>query len=72
MPEIIFDLSISAEEYLRVYRGEVRSVLATSRDGRKVRFPAAILQRFVTQSGIHGSFAVLVDKDNRFQAIRLL
>ncbi|MBK8973187.1 MAG: DUF2835 domain-containing protein [Hahellaceae bacterium] len=72
MPEIIFDLAISAEEYLRVYRGEVRSVLATSRDGRKVQFPASILQRFVTQSGIHGSFAVLVDGENRFQAIRLL
>ncbi len=72
MREIIFDLSISAEEYLKVYRGEVREVMAISRDGLRVRFPAGILQRFVTRNGVQGSFAVLIDDENRFQGIRLL
>jgi lipocalin len=70
--EIIFDLSISSDEYLKVYRGEAKFVFATSRDGLKVQFPAGILRRFVTKSGVHGSFAVLIDDDNRFQGIRLL
>lgn len=72
MRELIFDLSISSEEYLKVYRGESRDVLAVSRDGLRVRFPVSILQKFLTRHGVKGSFAVLVDENNRFQSIRQL
>ena len=70
--EHIFDLSISIEEYEKVYRGSARHVLATSREGLVVQFPADILRRYLTRTGIHGSFAVMVDDQDRFQGVRLL
>lgn len=72
MRELIFDLSISAEDYLAVYQGAAKDVVAVSRNGLTVRFPANILRRYVTRTGIQGSFAVLIDEQNRFQSIRLL
>lgn len=66
MPQtLIIDLHISADEYLRHYRGSVNKVICTARDGRKVQFPSGILQRFVTRDGIHGSFRLLIDDNNK-------
>ena len=31
-------------------------------DGQKVQFPAALLQRFVTQDGIRGNFVLTCDE----------
>lgn len=72
MRELIFDLSISSDEFMKVYRGEARHVLAVSRDGLRVQFPASILRRYLTRYGIQGSFAVLIDDHNKFQSIRVL
>ena len=47
----------------------MRDVLATSVDGRRVRFPAMILRPFVTHVGIRGRFRILFDENHRFQGI---
>ena len=62
-------LSISAEEYLLMYKGVARNVLATAYDGRRVRFPAKILQPFVTRQGIQGRFSIRFSEDGRFLGI---
>ena len=69
---LIVDLKISREEYLRWYRGSVRAVVATARDGRKVSFPAAALQAFVTHNGISGTFTIYFDSDNKLQKVERL
>lgn len=63
------NLLIPADEYQRLYQGVVRDVLAQSVDGRRVRFPAAILRPYVTHSGISGRFRIVFDEQNRFHAI---
>lgn len=72
LKQIVVDLQISEDEYLRVYRGQARSVLAQSIDGRRVRFPANILQSFVTRSGIHGRFRIRFDAGGQFESIEKL
>ena len=72
MNEVIVDLFIPAHEYLALYRGEVSKVIATSRDGRKISFPAQILKSFVTHSGVSGSFMIYFDHNNRFKRIERL
>ena len=62
-------LSISAREYLLLYKGVARNVLATARDGRRVRFPAKILQRFVTREGVQGHFSIHFSEDGHFLGI---
>lgn len=70
MNELIVNLKISAEEYQRLYRGEVDSVLAHTADGRRVRFPAAPLRAFVTRQGIQGRFRIRYDGAGRLVDIR--
>ncbi|WP_111641892.1 DUF2835 domain-containing protein [Marinimicrobium alkaliphilum] len=69
MPAIYLNLSVSAEEYQRLYQGTAYHVLATSVDGRRVRFPAWVLQKFVTREGIRGRFCIRFNDENRFESI---
>lgn len=65
MNEIRFRLEISAQEYLRYYRGEVDAVQIRTTDGRLIQFPANALQKYINQSGIHGSFRIVFDDNNK-------
>lgn len=69
MKEIIVSLYISREDYLSVYQGQVKDVVATASDGRVVRFPAAILKGVVGHEGIHGTFKIHFDANNKFDGI---
>lgn len=69
MLAIVVNLAISPDEYQRLYQGAVRDVLATSVDGRRVRFPAMILRPYVTHAGVHGRFRIVFDENHRFQRI---
>ncbi|MBC52676.1 MAG: hypothetical protein CMQ34_02455 [Gammaproteobacteria bacterium] len=66
---LIVDLHISADEFLRHYQGAARHVSCRARDGRRVQFPTAILQRFVSHSGIHGSFKLELDDNNKLISV---
>ncbi len=66
---IIVDVVINSDEYLRHYQGSVSKVSAIARDGRRVEFPSAILQPFVTREGIRGTFAIKFDEQHKFESI---
>lgn len=69
MRSIIVSLKIQAEEFQRLYQGNVKDVSARSVDGLSVRFPANILRPYVTHAGIVGTFAIHFSDDNRFHSI---
>lgn len=69
MKEIIVSLSISRDDYLTVYQGQVKDVVATATDGRIVRFPADILKRMVGHEGVYGTFKINFDRNNKFDSI---
>lgn len=70
--QVVVDLCIPEDEYLRVYRGTARTVLAYSIDGRRVSFPANILQPYLSRSGIRGRFRIRFDTEGRFSSIEKL
>ncbi len=70
MDEVILQLSISADEYQKVYRGDAHQVSAVAIDGRRIRFPVNILQKFITHQGVQGCFALTFDDQHRFKEIR--
>lgn len=72
MKEIIVSLHISRDDYLAFYQGQVRTVVATATDGRVVRFPANILKKVVGLEGIHGTFRICFDANNKFDRITRL
>ena len=72
MASVVVELSISAEEYLKRYRNPGAVVISRSRDGRRVQFPANLLQRFVTHSGVSGTFEISFDPQGKFDTIKRL
>lgn len=59
-------LSLSPDELLRYYRGEVESVIAYTPERISVRFPIEALRRHIGQDGIYGWFEIEFDERNRF------
>ncbi|ALO45632.1 DUF2835 domain-containing protein [Pseudohongiella spirulinae] len=67
---LIFDLNITADQYLRHYQGQVNQVVCSTRDGRRIRFPSSVLQRFVTHDGVMGTFAISFDDNHKLTDIK--
>ena len=70
MRQYLVDLRIPASELLRYYRGSAASVSATDRYGRRLQFPAQALRPFVDRDGVHGTFSLQVDAENRLRSIQ--
>ncbi len=66
MRHFTFQLRITPEEWLRYYGGGATHVVATSTDGKTVKFAAKHLQRHVTRDGISGTFRLTIDDGNNF------
>lgn len=62
-------LAIPAEEFIRLYQGSAKAVIARSDDGRQVKFPADILRPFVLHEGIYGIFKIHFDEFHKFKSI---
>ena len=62
-------LDISAEQFKNYYSQNIKSIVATSHDGRRVQFPASVLQAYVTHNGVQGTFCLTVDSNSRFKSI---
>lgn len=72
MQQIIVDVAISPDEWIKLYQGTATDVHATARDGRSVRFPARILSRFYLRDGINGSFRIEFDDQGKFVRVERL
>ena len=72
MNEYLISLDISADEYLRYYKGQAVSVIARDQAGRRIRFPATALRPYVTQSGVHGRFRLVTDDKHRLERLEKL
>ena len=69
MNNIVVDLEISRDKYLILYKGHIKHVKAVARNGQTIRFPANVLQPFVTHEGIRGTFCIFFDVQNKFKSI---
>lgn len=69
MASIEFEIRISAEEYLKRYKGVARDVFTHAKDGRSIRFPASILQPFILHDGIRGCFRIHFNAEGKFERI---
>lgn len=72
MLSLVFDISIPAQEFLRVYQGTANRVLIRSRIGRTISLPARHLQPFLTRNGISGSFIMEFNAQGQLLDLRRL
>ena len=70
--EYQFQLSILPEQYVEYYRGTVQQVLVKCSNGLTLQFPASLLQKFVTNEGIHGHFVLTCDENHKCIQLRRL
>lgn len=64
------DVSLPADEFLRVYQGTANRVYIRSREGRSVSLPARHLQRYLTREGVYGSFVLDFDQQGKLISLR--
>ena len=69
MNQIIVEIYISPDQYVKQYRQPGCMVNTTARDGRTVRFPAELLQKFLLHDGIKGSFKIEFTAQGKFKSI---
>lgn len=67
-----FKLTITREEYLSYYAGAASWVVAKAFEGETVRFPASFLREFVSEDGVHGTFEMVVDENDKLISLRRL
>lgn len=66
---LVVNLAIEAEEFVRLYKGTARDVVARAANGQTVRFPANILKPFVAHNGVHGRFKITFNVNGKLIAI---
>ena len=72
MRSFTFTIKISYTLFLQHYSGATSSVVVLTDTGLKLQLPAVRLRGFLTHAGITGKFRVIVNSDNKFEAIERL
>ena len=65
-----FTLHLSADEYLQYYEGVARAIQVRSRCGKTIQFPADKMRKFVFKEGVHGTFIMQLDEQNKFLSLQ--
>lgn len=68
--EYVFDLHLTAEEYLQYYQGVVNAIQVRSRCGKRLQFSADKIRQFVMSDGIHGTFKMKLGQNNKLIEIK--
>ncbi|MEW5754967.1 MAG: DUF2835 domain-containing protein [Pseudomonadota bacterium] len=63
--KIRFRLAIPADAYAAYYRGAIKAVSVTACDGRRIQFPVNLIHKFLGHDGIHGTFEILFDENQK-------
>lgn len=69
---IIFNLAISAEAFLAVYKGHAKNISTIAVDGRRLEFSAEKIKPFLSRDGIYGTFEMEITAEHKFLAIKRL
>ena len=69
MTKFEFTLHLSAEDYLQYYEGIAKAVQVRSHCGKLIQFSADKIREFVLSDGIHGTFEMRLDENNKFLSI---
>ncbi|OQY20608.1 MAG: hypothetical protein B6I36_00285 [Desulfobacteraceae bacterium 4572_35.1] len=72
MNQLIFNVKISSENYLKFYQGQASWVNIVAEDGRRLKLPAKHLRPYLTHAGINGRFLLQFDNNSKMTALKRL
>ncbi|PHS14030.1 MAG: hypothetical protein COA86_16165 [Kangiella sp.] len=58
MPQIDFNIKITAKELEKYYAGTAKIISVVANNGQRLQFPANLVLPYVTRSGISGHFVL--------------
>lgn len=70
--ELRFRLAIPAEEAVKYYQGHARSVVVTTENGQRIKFPAEHIRPHIDSTGVHGYFSIQFNSDNKLVSLKRL
>ena len=65
----LVNLSITPDEFSKLYRGQASNVRAMASSGEVLSFPARSLQPYLSQEGVRGHFVITTDAANKLLSI---
>ncbi|MCB1694259.1 MAG: DUF2835 domain-containing protein [Pseudomonadales bacterium] len=63
-------LNIPQQTLMQYYEGGASAVIAETRGGKRIQFPARHLRQFVGPEGVVGAFIIEWTDENEFAALR--
>lgn len=64
-----FSVSMSYAECENLYHDQIKYLVVTSTEGKRIQLPKQNMHKFVTLNGLHGVFVMEVDRNNKIQNI---
>ncbi len=67
--EYIFNINLSREKLLDIYKGIYRRIQVVSNEGLTLEIDVNHIKQFTTHDGIHGNFRLTTSAENKFVKI---
>ena len=64
--EYIFNINLTSEKLLDIYKGIYRRIQVVSSEGLTLEIDVNHIKQFTTHNGIHGSFKLTTSAENKF------
>ena len=68
--QFFFTAKLSYAECEDLYRDQIKYIIVTDLEGKRIRLPKINMQKFITPQGIVGQFVLEVDHNNKIQSIK--
>ena len=63
---------MSYAECEKLYRHELKFLVVTDTQGKRIQLPKQNMQKFITQAGLHGNFELIIDRNHKILSIHLI
>jgi hypothetical protein len=60
-----FSVSMNYAQCEDLYRHQIKYLIVTSADGKRIRLPKQNMQKFITASGLQGNYQLTIDQNNK-------
>lgn len=66
-----FDLTMTTQEFLPYYQGQLQTIVVTTTQGKRIQFPAMHLRNHLSSAGVSGYFC-METANNKFLSLKKL
>ena len=65
-----FSVSMNYAECEALYQHHIAFIVVTSTTGKRIRLPKHNIRQFISPSGLHGHYELIIDQNNKIVSIK--